>query len=236
MKEILSAFDAPALDWRNLKSISNEKIEILPIGCKSYLEVRDLQNDLVQKRKNNLARDIIILTEHPPTLTLGKRLRLKDYDFSQWQKRGVEVFETDRGGEITFHAPGQLIIYPVMNLRARQLGVESLVESFLSIISSSLKQVEIEAECRLRPAGLWVGEAKIASVGLRIDRGVTNHGFSLNLSCSTKPFLLFPVCGQESAKITSVLDILGDAKMSDLLIKHLIALFLKFDCMKCRYQ
>lgn len=228
METISSAFNAQAIAWEDLKPIS-DKIEVLPVGLKSYLEAREFQNKLVEQRKQNLIKDTLILTEHPPTITLGKRLELSDFDFTKYQELGVEVYKTDRGGEVTFHSPGQLVLYPVFDLRHHKVGVEKFIEVFFALISSALGDIGIEAKCRLRPAGLWVGEAKIASVGLRIDRGVTNHGFSINLSCALEPFSLFPVCGQENAKITSVLERTNDVNILNLFIKELVTLFLKFN-------
>lgn len=237
MDTISSAFNALPINWQNLQtqeSSPTNDLDILSIGLKPYLEVRALQNQLVEKRKQNIIKDTLILTEHPPTITLGKRLELEQFDFSSFTKQGIEVQKTDRGGELTFHAPGQLVLYPVFDLRQRRLGVEKFVEVFLSVISSALNEVGIESKCRLRPAGLWVGDAKIASVGLRIDRGVTNHGFSLNLSCALEPFSLFPVCGESKAKITSVLELNNDANILNLLTNKLQTLFLKFEGGMCR--
>lgn len=236
MEAILSAFSSLAIDWQNVEVFESEDLQILALGKTNYLQAREIQNDLVSKRKNNLIKDTLILTEHPPTLTLGKRLNISAQDFTIWKEHGVEVFQTDRGGELTFHAPGQLILYPVINLRDRKLGVVNFVQCFFTIISEGLSQYGMEAKCKLEPAGLWVKDAKIGSVGLRIEKGVTNHGFSLNLSCSLKPFSLFPVCGQENAKLTSVLEQTGDAKVSVSLINSLGSLFLKFNTVSGRYS
>lgn len=234
MEAILSAFSAPGIDWQKVKvfdqkDFSTVDLQIIALGKTNYLQAREIQNDLVIKRKNGLIKDTLLLTEHPPTLTLGKRLKNTEQDFSLWTKYGVQVVQTDRGGELTFHAPGQLILYPVISLSERKLGVSNFVEHFFAILRAGLFEFGISAQCKLDPAGLWLVDSKIASVGLRIEKSVTNHGFSLNLSCSLEPFSLFPVCGEENAKLTSVLEQTGDAKMLVSFINYTSSLFLKFE-------
>lgn len=192
-------------------------VSVLELGERPFLEVRDIEQDLLEQRVNNQCGDTLLVCEHPPTLSIGRRTNEADLKLSadEWRKLGVEVVLADRGGGATFHGPGQLVIYPVISLRARRMGVRDFVGLGLSAIASALKLLGVKAaSARLEPAGVWVPGSvehsklveaqKIASVGLRMKRGVTSHGFSINLSCDLSVFNLFTVCGVEGLKVTSL--------------------------------
>ena len=200
---ILTAFKSKGIDWSEVNSNSEQ---ILILGKKSFEEAREIQNALVKKRIQNEIENTIIFTEHPPTLSLGNRISLIDDSkyFDTWKELGVEVVKTNRGGELTFHGPGQLIIYPIIKINS----VKSFIKNYLELLSKSLAKLDIESKCKLEPAGLWLEQGsinkKIGSVGLKIENKVTNHGFSLNLNCALEPFLEFNVCGDKNTSVTSV--------------------------------
>ncbi len=226
---VLNAFDSKGINWTEVNS---ENEDILILGKRSFKEVRKIQNNLVEKRIKDKINNTFIFTEHPPTLSLGNRIADSDFQnsfFDQWTELGVEVVKTNRGGEITFHAPGQLIIYPVVKIKS----VKSFIKNYLEVISGTLKEFNIEANCRLNPAGLWVEGSniksnKIASVGLKINKNVTNHGFSLNLNCSTEPFIEFDVCGDKNTTVTSVKELDNNCKSLEILVNKLCENTLKF--------
>lgn len=198
-------------------------------GLRSFAEMRRIQEGLVQARIAGECSDIILFCEHPPTLSLGRRTRDEDLKLSldSWRSMGTDVVLADRGGGATFHGPGQLMIYPVVSLASRRMGVRRFVESGLSAIVEGLSWFDIESVSATDPAGVWVldrsagrrntclGEdlakegRKIASVGLRMKRGVTNHGFSVNVACSLRPFSYFIPCGLADAQVTSVAKEIG---------------------------
>lgn len=185
-------------------------IQFLEFEGQTYAQTRALQEQLVQKRLQGVVPDSILLGDHPPTLALGRRSHEKDLGISieAWKKLGVCVEQVDRGGSATFHAPGQLIVYPVIHLTQRKLGVREFVSRMLLAIAQTVCEIGIPAESDLCDAGVWVrsnaGRKKVASVGLRIVHGVTNHGFALNVDCDLEPFRMFRPCGFSGEVMTSL--------------------------------
>ena len=190
-------------------------LEFKNIGQLSFLDARRYQEDLLEKRLRDEVPDTILFCEHPATLSLGWRTQAEDIGFSEaeWAERGVEVVRASRGGGPTFHGPGQLLVYPVINLRERGIGIKDFVEKVLQAFSEVLTDIGVACELELNPAALWVkngkDRAKIAAVGLRILRGVTNHGFSLNVSSNLDIFSMFNPCGEKGVRYTSLAEIFG---------------------------
>lgn len=189
------------------------------LGRRPYAEMRRVQNEYVRKRIGGRCGELLLLCEHPPTLTLGRRANASDLGMSadEWRSRGVDVVETERGGAATFHGPGQLVLYPVVELRAYGLGVRTFTSSGLAALAGALAEWGIAAEVREQPAGVWLPasegqpQRKIAAVGLKIVRGVSNHGFALNVCCDLEPFSRIVPCGLPGARATSVEQELGFA-------------------------
>lgn len=183
------------------------------LGRISFLEGRRIQEDLVQKRLAEQIPDTILFCEHPPTLSLGWRTKSEDANTSAefWSARGVEMVRANRGGSATYHGPGQLVIYPVVSLRARGIGVKRFVQAGLNAIAGWLGEQGVRAVERYDAVGIWVPRpdgagpgAKICSIGLKIEHGVTNHGFSVNVAGDLSVFRLFHPCGLREAAVTSV--------------------------------
>ncbi len=141
--------------------------------------------------------DTLFLAEHPPTVTLGKNCAPDELGEGEpvLRSRGVEICPTDRGGKATYHGPGQLVIYPVVSLRERGWGARRFVSAGLEALGAAVRPLGLSPEVRLEPAGLWIGAKKVASVGLRIQQGVSNHGFSLNVNNTLEFYPLFCACG-----------------------------------------
>ena len=165
-----------------------------------------MQIQAVEDLQEGTGQEQLIFCQHPATITLGKRVPLNDVSdqLTDWRERGIEVIQTDRGGEMTYHGPGQLVVYPVIDLRRYGLGVRSFVQLVLCVIAKELDLPGVELDGK--QVGLWTTPArkKISSVGLRMHSGVTNHGFSVNLGCDIDIFEEFPVCGMPDAKVTSL--------------------------------
>ena len=187
------------------------------LGCLSFADARSVQEQAVLRCQSDGNAELLLICEHPPTLSLGRRtldLHL-GLSLSQWESMGVEVVAADRGGSVTYHGPGQLVIYPVLSLRRRRLGVKRFVEAGLGSIAAVLNGLGMEAFVSLDRTGVWVvseelrssgnkGERKICSVGLRVRCGVTDHGFALNVGCDMTPFRRFSPCGFSGQEMTSI--------------------------------
>jgi lipoate-protein ligase B len=192
-------------------------VNFVDCGICSFAEMRERQVRLHGLRRAGDCPDTILFCEHPPTLSLGRRTR-DDHllvPLDRWRAQGVEVVCADRGGGPTYHAPGQLVVYPIVSLREWKLGVRSFVMFGLEVIAEVLTGLGLAAVVRSDPVGVWVlandsagNESslgrKIASVGLRVRQGVTEHGFSINVSCDLQAFTMFLPCGLQSVEVTSV--------------------------------
>jgi lipoyl(octanoyl) transferase len=197
-----------------LDSANNSKeFQSLYLGLAQYIDVRELQNKLVAMRIDDSLNDVWIFCEHPDVITIGKRTSAAERSALGLLAAdlGMETYEVDRGGEATYHGPGQLICYPIVDLRARGFGVKGFVSKSLDGIAEFLQGYGIRVISELEQAGVWVesineeSRQKIASVGLRIQKGVTNHGFSINIQCNLDVFSRFNPCGLSGLNVTSVL-------------------------------
>lgn len=193
-------------------------VESIDCGVLRYGEARALQESLVERVRQGNAAETIIFCEHEPVLTLGRLTKPDDLDRNDpfWRDHRVELVGVSRGGGPTYHGPGQLMIYPVIDLRRRRLGVKSFVDEGLRALSDVTRSYGLEAHHSLEPAGVWVDRqndlstVKIASVGLRIEHGVTNHGFSLIVSGDIGPFVRFRPCSLSSVLVSSIERELGN--------------------------
>jgi len=175
------------------------------LGRVSFQEARAFQETLVEARLAGACADTFIYAEHPPTLSLGMRTQSSDLVLSKddFRRQGIEVVSTNRGGGPTYHGPGQLLIYPVLSLRDRQMGVRDFVYCGLQAIAEALP---VPAEVSLSPTGVWLRSRgadaeleKIAAVGLKIVHGVGNHGFSVNVNIDLEPYSFFHPCGLQQS-------------------------------------
>lgn len=167
--------------------------KILDLGCVSYLEGREKQEQFVRNKEETL-----IFCEHFPVISLGKNAKELDLKFPEnyFDKKGVEVVKTDRGGGITFHGPGQLMIYPVMRVRGK--GVKKFIEEMLEKIVSCF---EGEAEVVVLDDGVLINGKKVVFCGLRILNGISNHGFAINIDCDLEFFSMIVPCRDESLRV-----------------------------------
>ena len=149
---------------------------------------------------------LLLLLQHPHVYTLGRRGAETDILVSPdtIHELGADVYHTDRGGEATYHGPGQLVGYPILDLRAAGLGPLAYVRALERVIISTLAELGIHATTEDRPTGVWVDDAKIAAIGVRVSRGVTMHGFALNVSPDLSYFGHIVPCGMPGASVTSI--------------------------------
>lgn len=190
-----------------------------------------LQNGLKKARQEERAGDTLILVQHPPTITFGRGAHEENLLVGSdvLKKEGIELFVTDRGGDVTFHGPGQSVGYPVMSLKKLGLSVSQYMRQLEDVIVRTLADVGIIAETRHRTIGVWVGEKKIASLGIRVSRGVTSHGFALNVTNDLEPFQFINPCGMKGLKVTSVREESGEdvhcADIENILVAHFSRIF-----------
>jgi lipoate-protein ligase B len=182
------------------------------IDLMEYHKAWDLQSRLVGARKDNiLDRDIILILEHPPVFTLGRRGGLDNLKIPKAfiERQGIEIVHVERGGDITYHGPGQLVVYPIVDLRSRGWKVVEFVGALEEIMVRIAADFGVTAEPDSTNRGVWVGQKKLGSVGIAVRHEVSFHGFALNVNVSIEPFTWIHPCGLEMVQMTTVKDIAG---------------------------
>jgi lipoate-protein ligase B len=172
-----------------------------------YNAALDLQHRLVAARiDGTIDRDIILLLEHTPVFTLGRRGGLDNLKVSEafLGMREISLVQVERGGDITYHGPGQLVVYPIVDLRAGKYRIVQFVDRLEEIMIRTLSDWGILADRNPINRGVWVGSAKIGSLGIALRRSVSFHGFALNVNISLEPFGWINPCGLEGIRITSM--------------------------------
>ncbi len=179
-------------------------------GLVPYEEASRLQQRFAA-RVGAGAPPTLILLEHPPTYTLGARARPEHVHTSEeaLRVRGATVCRTDRGGGVTFHGPGQIVAYPILNLRQMGRGPRSYVHALEAVMLEALDRFGIEASRSRERPGVWVGSAKIAAIGVRVAGGITTHGFALNVNTELSYFDQIIPCGLIDATATSMQQLAG---------------------------
>jgi len=206
------------------------KIELLDIGMRSYAEALKIQLEIHQEVQNGSRGDTVILCQHPHVYTFGKSADKNNLLINEDFLRSIdaEVHDTDRGGDITYHGPGQLVGYPIINLKKNDLGVRKYVELLEEALIKALADLGIIAYQINGLVGIWVGEEdeikrKVGAIGIRIKNGVSMHGFALNVNTDLSYFNHIVPCGITDKSVTSIFQELGSDKWdaySELFIKH----------------
>lgn len=198
--------------------------KILDIGISHYPKAFNLQKDLLAKIKNGKADNHIILTEHYPVFTIGRSGTRNNILVSEQflKQRQIEVIEIDRGGDITYHGPGQIIIYPIIKLSNKDL--HKYLRFLESVVISFLAEYNIESFRIVGKTGVWTNRGKIASIGIAVSRWVVYHGISINVDCDLTPFKWINPCGFKNIDVTSMKEI-GAQFSKDGLKHELIEIF-----------
>jgi lipoyl(octanoyl) transferase len=194
-------------------------LDVRRLGRLEYGEGLELQAGLVNERRAGTIGDTLLLLEHPPVITLGVKTRGKPTNIvasaEALAAEGVSVFETGRGGDITYHGPGQLVGYPIFDLRPDRCDVHRYVRDLEEALIIALREFGIAGGRLEGKTGVWVGpegrEEKIAAIGVRISRWITSHGFALNVSTNLRHFRLIVPCGIADRGVTSIERVLGRA-------------------------
>lgn len=192
---------------QNTQSTPRTKWIYVDLPTVEYREAWDLQKAIVAARRGGIiGADIVLFLEHHPVFTLGRRGGLGNLTVSEelLEKEGISVIEVERGGDITFHGPGQLVAYPIIDLRAARLGVVYYVTALEEVMIRTAADWGIRAERNPRNRGVWVGERKLGSIGVAIRRGVSFHGLAFNVNTPLTPFSWIHPCGLENTEMTSL--------------------------------
>ncbi len=171
---------------------------VCQLGTVEYRQALALQGALREARQVDAVPDVLLLLDHPPVFTRGRRSRPEELPHDDAE--GIEVVDVDRGGRVTYHGPGLLTGYPVMRVG----DVLAFLRAMERALVAALADEGVEAHAGPRPTGVWVGEDKIASIGLHVARGVTTHGFAINVDNDLRPWELIVPCGLEGVRMTSL--------------------------------
>ena len=209
-----------------------DQIFVQNIGRKSYKAVWDLQKEMRQQRIKGEIEDTLILVEHDPVYTLGKNAN-EDH-LLQSRDESVDVFNIERGGDITFHGPGQLVGYPILDLSNYKKSVSWYMRTLEQVLIDTLIEFKFTAHRNDGLTGVWVGDEKIAALGVRISRWVTMHGFALNVNPDLSFYDGIIPCGIFDHGVTSMEQLLGETQNSDnvknMVIEKFNKYFIKGEC------
>jgi lipoyl(octanoyl) transferase len=186
-------------------------LDVRDLGRIAYADAVLLQDELVAARLREDIPDTLLLLEHPPVITLGRRATLEDVFLPEaaLKQKGIALERATRGGLVTYHGPGQLVGYPIVKLRARGLTVPCYVRALEQAIVSALTSLGIDARIDAGHVGVWTDHGKIAAIGVAQRHGVTLHGFAVNLQPDLAHFQLINPCGIGDLGVTSAAAILG---------------------------
>jgi lipoyl(octanoyl) transferase len=180
--------------------------QVRHLGLIPYAEAHELQQELVEKRKKDEIPDQMLLLEHPHVITLGRAANGANVliEEAARARSGIELFETGRGGDVTYHGPGQLIGYPIIKLAPDRCDIRRYVRDLEESLIRTAADFGITAERIAGLTGVWVGQEKLAAIGIRISRWVTMHGFAFNVNTDLTYFRLIVPCGIKDHGVTSL--------------------------------
>lgn len=196
---------------REAPAVVDRTIRVYELGTTSYDEVHSLQRRLQQQRREGQGVDSLLLTEHRPVFTLGRShpepdLRVPAESLAE---QGIEIVQTERGGDITYHGPGQLVAYGIVDLKAWDLGVVDYAALLEQTVIGVIADWGVKGEQVSKARGVWVGGRKIASLGINVRRWVTMHGIAVNIDPDMSHFELINPCGLPDVEMTSLSNEVG---------------------------
>ena len=197
--------------------MAERELWTVPLGRMPYAEALELQRSIARDRISGaISQDVLLLMEHPPVITLGRSSKEKNLTASPefLQSRGVELFEVERGGDVTFHGPGQLVGYPIIDLKRHRQDLHWYLRSIEQALIDSLADYGIRGERNTAYTGVWTHGKKIASIGVHARDWVTWHGFALNVTTELSYFNLIVPCGIDGVVMTSIARELGVEEVS----------------------
>lgn len=206
-----------------------DELRVCPLGRIPYRQALAVQADIQTKRQAEEVPDTLLILEHPPVYTRGRRAGESELSLGEdfYRTRGIEIVPTDRGGKVTYHGPGQLVGYPIV--RVHDIGAH--LRKMEAAIVAALGEYGIEARSRcdegIDYTGVWVADRKIASIGVHVSRGVSTHGFAVNVTNDLTPFTWIVPCGLPDVTMTSVAQELGHEPTGglDAFAEHMVRCF-----------
>jgi lipoyl(octanoyl) transferase len=191
--------------------MSSTRVWCIRVGQVPYGGAREAQKRLEEARHADQIPDVLLLLEHPPVYTKGRRSEASELGMGEdwYRMQGIEVTDTDRGGRVTYHGPGQIVGYPIVSLRPYGDDVSDYIRRMERVMIDSLADFGVEAEVIEGLTGVWVGGRppkgrKIGSIGVHVNRGITTHGFAVNVNNDLQPFEWIVPCGIEGVRMTSL--------------------------------
>ena len=190
--------------------ISKQLIQV-NLGRMKYKRVWKIQNKLVRLRHESEIPDCLLVCEHDPVITMGRGTDKNNLLVSResLREKGIDLFEIERGGDITFHGPGQVILYPIINLQNREKDAHKYLRDLESVAIKALNELGLKAGIKKGLTGIWVNDQKIGAVGVAVSRWVTYHGLALNVNTDLDYFRLIKPCGITEYPVGSISRLLG---------------------------
>jgi lipoyl(octanoyl) transferase len=188
------------------------RLVVRDLGTVAYAAALEMQADLVRQRRAGEIDDQLLLLEHPHVITLGTSSHAEHVllDDAERARRGIELFETGRGGDVTYHGPGQLVGYPILDLKPDRCDLHRYVRDIEQALILALGDFDVEAGRKDGLTGVWVGNDKIAAIGVRVSSGwITSHGFAFNIATDLDFFGTIVPCGIRAHGVTSLARVLG---------------------------
>jgi lipoyl(octanoyl) transferase len=194
-------------------------LDVRRAGVVPYETALALQAELVAARKAGTITDTLLLLQHPPVITLGVKVRQSREHVlatdDELRVRGIALFEAGRGGDVTYHGPGQLVGYPILDLKPDRMDAHKYVRDLEEVLIGVCADFGLAATRKSGLTGVWVGEEKVAAIGVRLSRWVTSHGFALNVATHLDHFRLIVPCGIADRGVTSFGQLIGTAPPMD---------------------
>lgn len=191
------------------------KVQVYCLGITSYQVAWDLQKQWQQKLIADASHpDVLLLLEHPPVYTLGTGSSLEFVKFEA--NAGYELHRSERGGEVTYHCPGQLIIYPILNLRRHQMDLHWYLRQLEEVVIRLLAGYGLTAERITGLTGVWLNEKKVAAIGIKVSRWVTMHGLALNVNNDLSGFDQIVPCGIVDRSVGNLLEFLPEVSLAEI--------------------
>ena len=181
-------------------------MNIIDLGRKDYKEIWDLQQKVHKQRVENKIDNTLLLVEHEPVMTMGKSGKAKNLLFTpeSLREKGISYYEIERGGDVTYHGPGQLVGYPIFNVKEGLAGIKPFVYKMEDAIIKTLAEFTITGEKKDKMIGIWAEGKKICSIGIAVKKWVSFHGFALNVNTDLDYFKLIIPCGLKNVMMTSM--------------------------------
>jgi lipoate-protein ligase B len=207
------------------------KLIRIDLGLTKYKKAWDIQKQLVELRYKSAIDDCLILTEHQPVITMGRGTDKNNLLVSSemLKERNVDLYEIERGGDITFHGPGQSVLYPIIDLRNRAKDAHRYLRDLEQVAIMALAKLSLKAEIKEGLTGIWVDDHKVGAIGVAVSRWITYHGMAINVDTDLSYFDLINPCGITQYPVGSVSELLGQKVMmndiNNLLVESMVGLF-----------